>query len=56
MIAAAALLGFAATAPGQGGVGQPAPDFPPGLFSDGKAYSLAELRGKLVVLYIYESG
>lgn len=31
-----------------------APDFPPGLFSDGARYSLADLRGKVVVLYLFE--
>jgi len=33
-----------------------APDFPPGVFSDNQHYSLDELRGKVVVLFFYESG
>ena len=35
--------------------GDPALDFPPGLFVDGKPYSLADCRGKAVVLFFYES-
>jgi len=31
-----------------------APEFPPGTFSDGKRYSLDELRGRVVVLFFYE--
>lgn len=31
-----------------------APDFPPGVFTDGKFYSLEELRGEVVVLFFYE--
>jgi peroxiredoxin len=38
-----------------GNFGQEAPDFPPGLFSDGQQYRLADFRGKVVVLFIYES-
>jgi peroxiredoxin len=30
------------------------PDFPPGVFTDGQQYSLADLKGKVVVLYMYE--
>lgn len=36
--------------------GEPAPDFPPGIFSDNQHYSLEELRGKVVVLFFYEAG
>jgi peroxiredoxin len=32
-----------------------APDFPPGVFSDGGHYHLSDFRGKLVVLFFYES-
>src|SRR4051812_14254375 len=39
----------------QGRFGQEAPDFPPGLFSDGRHYSLSDFRGKVVVLFFYES-
>lgn len=31
-----------------------APDFPPGVFSDGGTYSLADFRGRVVVLFFYE--
>ncbi|HYE17853.1 MAG TPA: redoxin domain-containing protein [Tepidisphaeraceae bacterium] len=31
-----------------------APDFPPGYFIDGRAYSLKDLEGKAVVLFFYE--
>ncbi len=43
----------AATAQVKGG--ESAPDFPPGLFSDGNRYQLSECRGKVVVLFFYES-
>lgn len=33
---------------------QEAPEFPPGTFSDGKSYTLQELRGRAVVLFFYE--
>jgi peroxiredoxin len=39
---------------GAGKAGEQAPEFPPGEFSDGGHYTLADLRGKAVVLYIYE--
>jgi peroxiredoxin len=39
----------------QGRFGQEAPDFPPGLFSDGGHYRLSDFRGKVVVLFFYES-
>ena len=39
---------------GAGNAGEKAPDFPPGEFSDGGHYSLQDLRGKAVVLYLYE--
>ena len=39
---------------GAGRAGEQAPDFPPGEFSDGGRYSLEDLRGKAVVLYLYE--
>ncbi|HEV7300361.1 MAG TPA: redoxin family protein [Tepidisphaeraceae bacterium] len=37
-----------------GKAGEEAPDFPPGVFSDGQQYRLADLRGKVVVLFMYE--
>jgi peroxiredoxin len=48
------LLAAAAPAMGQGRVGQAAPDFPPGPFSDGRQYSLEDARGKLMVLFFFE--
>lgn len=33
-----------------------APDFPPGVFTDGNFYSLEQLRGEVVVLFFYEQG
>ena len=41
---------------GAGRAGEQAPDFPPGEFTDGGRYSLEDLRGKAVVLYMYEKG
>ena len=32
-----------------------APDFPPGAFSDGGHYSVADFKGKVLVLFFYES-
>lgn len=42
-------------APGQGKFGEEAPEFPPGMFTDGSRYQLSDLRGKVVVLFFYES-
>jgi peroxiredoxin len=39
----------------QGKVGETAPDFPPGVFSDSMRYQLSDCRGKVVVLFFYES-
>lgn len=39
---------------GQGKVGEEAPDFPPGLFSDGQSYQLSDLKDRVVVLYFFE--
>ena len=53
--AAVLLLCLVATvARGAGKAGEEAPDFPPGEFTDGGRYALADLRGKAVVLYFYE--
>jgi hypothetical protein len=51
----AALLALTGPVPGQK-AGEPAPEFPPGMATDGNKYQLADLRGKVVVLYFYESG
>lgn len=53
-VAAVALL-VTLSAGAQPRVGDAAPDFPPGLFSDGHEYRLADLRGRVVVLFFYES-
>ena len=50
------VLGFAsmalsAEATGSGKFGEDAPDFPPGAFTDGAQYSVADFHGKVVVLY-----
>lgn len=55
MAALALLMCLVATiARGAGNAGEKAPDFPPGEFTDGGHYSLEDLRGKAVVLYLYE--
>ena len=41
---------------GAGRAGEQAADFPLGEFTDGGRYSLEDLRGKAVVLYMYEKG
>ena len=52
---AALLLCLSATiARGAGNAGEQAADFPPGDFTDGGRYSLEDLRGKAVVLHLYE--
>ena len=57
MPAAVLFLCVAATiARGAGRAGEQAPDFPPGEFTDGGRYSLEDLRGKAIVLYMYEKG
>jgi hypothetical protein len=48
------LLCLAAASRGAGNAGEQAPDFPPGEFTDGGRYSLEDLKGKAVVLYLYE--
>ena len=44
-----------AAAAGGGDFGQPAPDFPPGVFSDGGHYDVADYRGKVLVVFLFES-
>ena len=48
---AAGLLLVLATQPA---AAKQAPDFPPGVFTDGRSYSLEQLRGRVVVLFFYE--
>lgn len=55
LAACAGLMGLAGPVAGQKG-GDVAPDFPPGSATDGNRYQLADLRGKVVVLYFYEAG
>ena len=54
LTAFALTLAFAPSAASQGKFGEQAPDFPPGVFTDGGKYSLSDLRGKVVVLYFFE--
>ena len=57
VVTAMALLLLCVAAPtalGAGRAGELAPDFPPGEFTDGGRYSLEDLKGKAVVLYLYE--
>jgi hypothetical protein len=56
LLACGLLLVAAAPAQAQGKVGQAAPDFPPGAFTDSGSYRLSDLRGKIVVLYFFEPG
>jgi peroxiredoxin len=49
-----ATLAVPATLRAAGQAGEQAADFPPGLFSDGGQYSLADFEGKVVVLFFYE--
>jgi hypothetical protein len=34
--------------------GKTAPDFPPGMFADGRSYSLEDMKGRVVALYFFE--
>ncbi|OWK36144.1 peroxiredoxin family protein [Fimbriiglobus ruber] len=52
-VGAALLLALLTTT--RTGAADEAPDFPIGLFSDGKTYNLSDYRGKVVVLFFYES-
>lgn len=54
VIFAAFLFAFATSVFAAGNAGEKAADFPPGLFIDGRRYSLADLEGKAVVLFFYE--
>src|SRR5207248_1464113 len=40
---------------GAAGVSGTAPDFPPGLFSDGGRYKVGDFKDKVLVLFFYES-
>lgn len=48
------VLGLLLAAPALRAYAKQAPEFPPGTFSDGKYYSLEQLRGQVVVLFFYE--
>lgn len=56
LLAGGLLLTAAGPALAQGKSGEMAPDFPPGSFTDNATHSLADLRGKVVVLYFFEPG
>jgi hypothetical protein len=49
------LLAAVGTSAAQVRFGEPASDFPPGTFADGKSYSLADFHGGVVVLYFFEA-
>jgi hypothetical protein len=36
--------------------GVAAPDFPPGIFTDGGHYSMEDFKGKVLALYFFEAG
>jgi hypothetical protein len=55
LLAVYLVLAAAAPASAQLKFGDVAPDFPDGSFTDGRSYTLEEQRGKLVVLYFFES-
>ena len=55
LLSVGAALLLAPPTPAQPKVGNEAPDFPAGLFSDGNDYRLSDLRGRAVVLFFYES-
>ena len=50
LVLSSALRAFAG-----GGMGESAPDFPPGVFSDGARYQVNDFEGKLLVLFFFES-
>lgn len=54
VIIAAATLAVPGSLRAAGDAGEQAPDFPPGLFSDGGQYQLSDFAGKVVVLFFYE--
>ncbi|MEX0776958.1 MAG: redoxin domain-containing protein [Phycisphaeraceae bacterium] len=54
-IMAALLIAAPPQAMGRGNVREEAEDFPPGKFSDGGTYQLENFRGKVVVVFLYES-
>ncbi len=56
MLVPCALLMGTVLAPGQGKFGEPAPEFPPGVFTDGQQHRIADMQGKVVVLYFFEKG
>ncbi len=54
-LASVVLLSLPSWAFGAGAYGEPAPDFPPGVFSDGGHYDLSDFKGKLLVIFFFES-
>ena len=55
LVLALAVSMIAATASADLQVGVAAPDFPPGSFSDGGHYTLNDFKGKVLVIFFYES-
>jgi hypothetical protein len=61
LIAPALLVGMFALVGSGGAQTKPpfkgaAPDFPPGVFTDGGQYHLDDFKGKVLALYFFESG
>jgi peroxiredoxin len=55
LVSAVAALVLATSATAQPKGGDEAPEFPIGQFSDGRDYRLSDFRGRVVVLFFYES-
>jgi hypothetical protein len=55
-IACCLLLAAVSVAAAQGKIGDTAPEFPPGVFTDAGSHTLSGLRGKVVALYFFEPG
>ncbi len=53
-LACCLIFAAASLARAQGKVGETAPEFPPGMFTDAGSHSLSSLHGKVVVLYFFE--
>src|SRR5438045_2169477 len=53
LVVLASFAGDKGAAQGPAGKNEPR-DFPPGAFSDGNTYRLADLKGKVVVLHFFE--
>ncbi|MBC8105569.1 MAG: redoxin family protein [Anaerolineae bacterium] len=54
LLVALILAGASSLVAAGGKYGEEAPEFPPGVFNDGRQYRLEDFRGKTVVLFFYE--